>query len=447
MTLPDQIVPPTDTDAEAAVLGGLLLDNERVDDVLAMLPSADVFSLDAHRGLYAALVGLHRAGAPLDLVTVKDALRRAKSGGEDAVGLVVDLAQSVPSAANVCHYAKIVADLHRRREVMRTMHKGYSAVARPNGDDLADVAGGIVRSIADALDYGTVGELEPIDRIAARTLEPTERGQTLPSGIPLLKDYGPTTGSYIVLGARPSVGKTSLLAQIALETAKAGKHVLLISQEQPPDEIGSRLLSRLSGISTFDLKQPELRNGRAADVKAAQQTLTECAPFLHLAGRQSSIEAMTALVNRTRRRVGKLSLVAVDYLQLCHARGQHQNRNDELSRISGEVASWRHDGPAVIAASQLNREVTKRGSGAKPTLADLRDCGAIEQDADAVWLLHEKDRGTGPSARKVELLIEKNRSGPCGSVDLTFWPSAYTFKDTDTMPLGDPGLAGIANPF
>jgi replicative DNA helicase len=193
----------------------------------------------------------------------------------------------------------------------------------------------------------------------------------------------------------------------------------------PRDKLVLRLLSHVSGVSFFNLQRRRLSSFERDKVNVARPHIDKAAPFLTVIDGLRTIGEATSAVARTHRKVGGLALVCFDYVQLVRPGRDCSTRNEEVAYISGEIASWRNLDCAVLAASQLNRNPTRSEHG--PCLADLRDSGAIEQDADAVWLLHDDERKRGPGVRDVTLIIAKNRNGPCGRIELKFDPIRYLF--------------------
>ncbi len=431
-------MPPQDLGAEAAVLGSMLLDPEVIDDVLAVLPDHSAFALPANREVFHRLVCMHRALEPIDTVMFKQYVERSevleKIGG---VAYIAELAESVPSAANAAHYARRVREMHQRRQVMMALMVEHTLIQEERGEEYLDERVAELNKLVEAaVDYGRGKTIDSIADIEFPIPAEGEQVALLDIDLPRFtsKGYGPYRGDYVIVGARPGTGKTALLMQMAHATARDGGRVLFFSQEMTKKQLRLRYLAQMTGLSAFSIRLGKINPGDWDLIRTAREALNNLRQNLFIAPYHASVEEMTSTVHRLSREEGQLDLICVDYLQLCKTRQKWNGRNELLSIVSSECASWRHDGACVVAASQLNRQSVQRGKNERPRLEDLRDSGSLEQDGDSVWLLHTS--GTPPTGeqRKVGLEVAKQRNGPTGEEVLVFNPKRFEFYCGHTPP-------------
>jgi replicative DNA helicase len=443
-------VPPHSIEAEQSVLGGLLLDNaawDRIGDLL----SVDDFYRDDHRRIYRHVARLIEQAKPADVVTVAESIESSedkdKTGGLAYLGL---LAQNTPSAHNVRRYAEIVHE----RAVMRKLAAVGSEIAdsalNPLGKDvrqLLDEAESRVFQIAEAGVRGRVGfrdvhqllsqVMERVDFLYSRDNPSDVTG--VPTGFKNLDELtsGFQEGDLIIVAGRPSMGKTAFALNVGEHVAvRQKKPVAVFSMEMSGTQIAARMLGSIARID-----QHKLRTGRLSD--SDWESLTDGLGKLHDAPLHiDETAALNPLELRSRARRlarqygGKLGLVIVDYLQLMVTDGRREeNRATELSEISRSLKALAKElSVPVVALSQLNRSVDQRNDK-RPIMSDLRESGALEQDADVILFIYRDEvynRDTGEKG-KAELIIGKQRNGPIGSVDLTFL-GAYTRFENYAAP-------------
>ncbi len=436
-------VPPHSTEAEQSVLGGLLIASEAWDRVGDLVVAADFYRFE-HREIFEAIAALLNACKPADVVTVFEHLQRA--GKAEAVGGLAylnALAQSVPSAANIRRYAEIVRDRAVTRELI-VATRNAEAVAwgdQPMAAKLDRIATEFL-----ALERRQItSRPRSIGEIAARRIDhygDLEAGRVptgWATGIPTLDDMltgGLKAGSLYIVAARPSVGKSSFSQAVAMQMAATGHPTLFLSQEMAEVELTDRAVASAGRISYTALLAGRMQDNegwsRAADA------------LEHLGRLPLFIDDQPALrlgdIRAKARQVKGLKVLVLDYLQLCSSDLTRENRNAQVEEISrGLKALAKQLGIAVIALSQLNRDVEKR-PGRRPCLADLRDSGAIEQDADTViflWPVREL-----PGGRKlIGCGIDKNRNGPCGQFPLDFNGDLQRWAES-TEPIEKPQQAG-----
>jgi len=408
--------------AEYSVLGGLLIDNDGLSRIVGLVDAASFWHAP-HRTIYAAISRLVGAGQPADVVTVFDALADAgQAEATGGLGYLNELAQSVPSAANIVRYAQIVADKALRRSILAAV------------DSVADLVQGAV-SADEALDQVQTrlaglkrlkASSEPQalgDLMVARTAhwEALEAGTTtpgIPTGLPRLDEAlggGIKPGKVIVLAARPSVGKTSLATQILLHIAEFGHAGLMFSQEMPAGDLTDRAASRLGRIHMGNLATGRFKDDDWSRISEATDRARRLPVFI------DEQPALTLLDIRAKarqiQRRGGLALLVIDYLQLCSSSGSDKrNRHHQIEEISrGLKVLAKEMNLCVLLLSQLNRASEDN----EPELHHLKESGAIEEDADVVMLLHPMGSEADGSLL-VLAKVAKNRSGRRGRMALSF---------------------------
>ena len=427
-------VPPYSDELEQSVLGSILMDNRAWDRIGDTLAEADFYSL-RHRAIFAAAIALLAAGVPADVITVFERLR--STGDADAAGGLTylnALAQSVPSAAHATRYAAVVRRLAVRRALIAAMREAVSIACEQEDVDLALDA--ITTSLGDLQrrQLRSTGP-RPISEIALERIDhytALQDGSVAPgwpthiSGLDLRLNGGLRPGSLYILAARPSVGKSSFAQSIGLSVAGDGLPTLFCSMEMASSEVTDRGVAN-SGRASYSA----LLTGKMSDddwsrtVDAAE----------HLARLPFFVDDQPALTLRDVRFKAKavkgLKVLIVDYLQLMAGSRRDGNRNGEIEEISRGLKSLAKElGVAIIALSQLNRAVETR-QVKRPALSDLRDSGAIEQDADVVMFLWPVRDLESEGRRILGLGIDKNRQGRLGDVALDFHGDTQRWRQSD----------------
>lgn len=409
---------PWACEAEQSLIGALLLDCRKAYDKAQPI-TADDFYDQRHVDIFTAIEKLHGRRQPVDVITVFQELK--DSGKDEGTGLqyLGELVGAVPGTSGTARYAQIVRDKSRQRELMRAAEQAKEIAAE--GGNMAEQLDKIT-SLFISLQRHTVARVPR--SLAEIAIQRTEHYENLelgkvtagwPTHIPTLDKMlngGLRPGALYILAARPSVGKSSLSQTLGMEQAKAGRKVLFLSQEMAAEELADRGVSAAGRIDYSALLTGKMAQedwSRAAEVLGAEEL-----KHFHV----DDQPALTLMDVRAKaKQIPGLSMLILDYLQLCSGKGD--NRNAEIEQISrGLKALAKELNIAVIALSQLNRQVEQR-PGKRPVLSDLRDSGSIEQDADVVmflWPVREMDSG----ARLLGLAIEKNRQGRCGQVALHF---------------------------
>ncbi len=430
-------VPPQNLDAEESVLGASLLDNTKLPEAAEILTAED-FYREAHRTLFRTMEELSDRNQPIDAITLIDALR-AKGKLEDVGGpaYIAELAERVPTAANIAHYARIVRDKAQQRAIVRAAVEITAEAYEPQ-EDVAAFADDAARRMMEACDRTTPDEGPVLIREAApkllHTLEQASEKKGMLTGLSTgLLDLDRLTaglhpGNLIVVAGRPSLGKTSLALNIAASAVlRDARTVLFFTLEMPREQLLLRLVCAEAGVSVAKARagfvsQEEMRRlvQTCGVIDAAKLYVDDSS--------QLSPSALTARSRRLARQEKGLDLIVVDYLQFMRPSRTWDSREREIAEVSRSLKALAKDLLVpVIAVSQLNRQVEARADR-RPCLADLRESGAIEQDADeVVFLWHPSARSGNPGP--VKLLVEKQRNGPTGEVPVTWIPDQCRFAD------------------
>jgi replicative DNA helicase len=426
-------IPPHSIDAEQAVLGGLMLDNAAWDRVADRVAEGDFYRQD-HRAIFRAIAGLADAQQPFDAVTLSEWLERREQ--LDAVGGLAylgTLAKETPSAANITAYADIVREHSVMRQLISVSTDITESAFRPEGRssrDLLDIAEQKVFEIAEQGERTRQG-FRSIKSLLKTTIEHIdtlyERDDPI-TGLPTgWSDFDEMTsglqaGDLVIVAGRPSMGKTSFAMNMAEYAAiKRSAPVAIFSMEMPGEQLSMRLLASMGRIN-----QQRLRTGRLEEedwprLTSAVAMFAEVPLFIDDSPALTPTE-LRARSRRLMREHGELGLIVVDYLQLMQVPGSSENRATEISEISrGLKALAKELRVPVVALSQLNRSLEQRPNK-RPVMSDLRESGAIEQDADVIVFIYRDEvyNEESPDKGTAEILIAKQRNGPIGTVRLTF---------------------------
>jgi len=428
------LVPPHSIEAEQSVLGALLIDATAWDQIADVVRSEDFYRTD-HGLIFEALAELAASGKPGDVVTVAEQLeRRGKTEACGGLAYLGTLARDTPTAANVRAYAQIVRERALLRRLIEAGREIASSVFSDEGlsaRDLVDRAEARVFEIAEAGSRGRegavrVGSLLPalIDKIDAWHTNPNAmRG--LPTGF---TDFdritgGLRAGDLVVVAGRPSMGKTTLavnMAEFAAVSPDCKAAVAIFSMEMPSEQVVTRMLSSIGHVPLNSIRSGKISDEDWVRITAATSQLSEARIFIDESPGLTPTE-LRARARRIKREHG-LDLVVIDYLQLMQVPGTKENRATEIAEISrGLKALAKELAVPVIALSQLNRSVEQR-TEKKPVMSDLRESGAIEQDADMILLIYREevyDKNT-PKKGMAEIDLAKHRNGETGTFLLTF---------------------------
>jgi replicative DNA helicase len=436
--------PPHSLEAEQAVLGGLLLDNAAWDKIADFVRDGDFYRAD-HRLIYQYISRLIGASKPADVITVTEALERggklAEAGG---LAYVAALAQNTPSAVNIRRYAEIVRDRAVMRQLVSVGSEIAESALNPLGrsaDELINEAEARVFAISEQGSRGRQGFVE-IRPLIAQVVERIDQLHANPSditGIPSgyvdldRMTSGLQQGDLIIVAGRPSMGKTAFSLNIAEHLGLVeGLPVAVFSMEMS----GTQLVMRMIG-SVAKVDQLKVHTGRIADDEWPRLThawarLNEAPLFIDETPALNALE-LRARARRLHRQVGGpgLGLIVIDYLQLMSATGQGENRATEISEISRSLKALAKElSVPVIALSQLNRSLEQRPNK-RPVMSDLRESGAIEQDADLILFIYRDEvyNAESPDKGIAEIIVGKQRNGPTGTIKLTFQGQFTRFEN------------------
>lgn len=425
-------IPPHSLEAEQAVIGGLLLDQQAFDQVLEILQARDFYHPE-NRLIFSAMARLSELAKPLDLITVSEALDQ--DGELNTIGGIAhlaELAHHTPGTTNLLAYAQIVRERATFRQLIRAAHNIADHAHTPEGRDSSELLATAEKIIADIAEgRPSDSGIEAISPLLKNTLERIEYLNKQNSDITGLDtgfhELNKMTGGLqksdlVIVAARPSMGKTAFAMNLAEYVAlHQEKPVLIFSLEMPAESVVMRMLSSIGRIHQQRIRSGKLENDEWDKLGATVQKLNQRPLFIDDTTGLSPAE-MRARARRLQRERGDLALIVVDYLQLMHVPGAKEGRTAEVSEISRSLKSIaREFNCPVIALSQLNRSVDSR-TDKRPNNSDLRESGAIEQDADLIVFLYRDEYYNEDSTDKgiAEIIIGKQRNGPIGKCRLAF---------------------------
>lgn len=428
-------LPPHSLEAEQSVLGGLMIDNERWDNVSERVTADDFYSRP-HRTIFAQMQRLLELGKPIDLITLSEALEQnAELESVGGFAYLAELSKNTPSAANINAYADIV----RERAVVRDMIKVANEIADagfdPQGrtsEDLLDFAESRVFQIAETRANKDEGP-KAIDAILEETVEKIEQLYQKPhdgvtgvsSGYQDLdkKTAGLQKSDLIIVAARPSMGKTTFAMNLCENAAMTEeKPVLIFSLEMPGNQIMMRMLASLSRVDQTRIRTGQLDDEDWARISSTMGILLEKRNMYIDDSSGLTPTEVRSRARRIYREHGGLSLIMIDYLQLMRVPSLSENRTLEIAEISRSLKALAKELQVpVVALSQLNRSLEQRADK-RPVNSDLRESGSIEQDADLIMFIYRDEVYHENSDLKgvAEIIIGKQRNGPIGTVRLTF---------------------------
>lgn len=428
-------VPPHSIESEQSVLGGLLLDNAAWDRIADIVHEEDFYRYD-HRVVFQHIVKLINNSRPADVITVFEAL--TNSGKAEEVGglsYLNALAQNTPSAANIRRYAEIVRDRGVLRKLITVSDEIAGQAFNPQGKEvkqMLDEAESKIFAIAEEGARGAQGfqEIQPlltqvIERIDELYNRDNQNDVTgVPTGFVDLDRMtsGLQPGDLIIVAGRPSMGKTAFSVNIGENVAiDSGLPVAIFSMEMGGTQLAMRMLGSVGKLDQHRLRTGRLNEEDWPKLTHAIQRMNDAQVFIDETPALNAIE-LRARSRRLSRQCGKLGLIIIDYLQLMSATTSGENRATEISEISRSLKGLAKElGCPVIALSQLNRSLEQRPNK-RPVMSDLRESGAIEQDADVILFIYRDEVYNPDSQDKgtAEIIIGKQRNGPIGSVRLTF---------------------------
>ena len=454
-------VPPHSVEAEQSVLGGLLLDNNAWDKVGDVITEKDFYRPD-HGLIYRVIGRIVGEGMPADVITVSEAMKT--QGGGDAIGIdyLNALAQSTPSASNIRGYAEIVRDRSVLRRLIQTSDSIAGSAFTPEGrsvQTILDEAESRILAIGEEGSRGKTDyfEIAPLlTDVVSRIDELYHRqGSSDVTGVSTgfidldRQTSGLQKGDLIIVAGRPSMGKTAFSVNIAENVAlKEGLPVLVFSMEMGASQLASRILGSVGRIDQSRMRTGKLQDDEWPRITEAISRLNETTILIDETGALSSLE-LRARARRIARKCGTLGLIVVDYLQLMsgNSGGSGENRATEISEISRSLKSLAKELQCpVIALSQLNRGLEQRPNK-RPIMSDLRESGAIEQDADVILFIYRDEvyhPDTTTDKGIAEIICAKQRNGPIGTVKLS-WQGQFT--KFDNLALAPGQSSGGYEPF
>jgi replicative DNA helicase len=437
-------LPPHSIEAEQSLLGGLLLDNAAWERLADLITPED-FYRDDHRRIYQQIVRLLDLGKPADVVTVFEALE--KNGEAETVGglpYLAEIANNTPSAANIRRYGEIVHERAILRKLVAAGDEIAASALAPSGKDaktLLDEAESKVFEIAEAGARHASGfqSIQPIlKQVVDRVQELYDRDDPsevtgIPSGFVDLdnKTSGLQPADMVIIAGRPAMGKTTFALNIAEHVAVEKRlPVAIFSMEMPSTQLATRFIASVGRIEL-----QKIRNGRLSDddwerLTMAMSKLYDAPLYIDETPGLNPLD-LRARARRLARQCGRLGLIVIDYLQLMNGTREADNRATELSEISRSVKALAKElHVPIVALSQLNRSLEQRPNK-RPVMSDLRESGAIEQDADVIIFIYRDEvyNPDTPDKGTAELIIGKHRNGPTGMVRMTFLGEYTRFEN------------------
>ncbi len=440
-TLEDNLrkVPPQNLEAESSVLGGILLENEAINRVLEVLTPED-FYRESHRKIFRAMIEICDRSEPVDLITLSDFLKA--KGDLEVVGgsaYLASLASAIPTSANIHFYARIVREKAIRRYLISAATeiatRGYED--QENVDEFLDEAEKVIFDISEKRVRGSFVKVGDMIRDSIKMVEKLYERKEMVTGVPSgFKDLDRLTAGFqpsdlIVVAGRPSMGKTALCLNIATHAAFGGHGVAVFSLEMAKEQLVLRMLCSEARIDHSKVRSGYLADREFPALVMAAGRLAEIPIYIDDTPAISVLELRAKARRLVRDRDKKIGLIVVDYLQLMRGSERAPNREQEISEISRSMKALAKElNIPVIAISQLNRRVEDRGDK-RPMMADLRESGAIEQDADVIAFVYREvvynENVDDPNV--AEIIVGKQRNGPTGTVRLAFFREFTRFEN------------------
>lgn len=434
-------LPPQNIEAEQSILGAIILDNEALPKAIEILGGDEDFYRDFHKRIYRAMLELFNRGEPVDIITLTDYLRKTNElesiGG---IAYLSFLANSILTPANVRHHAKIV----RGKALLRFLLSAASQITSKvyeddlDADEMVDYAERVIFEIAEKRIKVSFANMKDVINDTFKTIEYLYEKKEAVTGIPSgFKDLDELTsgfqrGDLIIIGGRPGMGKTAFAMNIAQHVAiNTTEPVAIFSLEMSKEQLGIRMLCSEGMVNSSNVKKGQISRDVWSKLTSAASRLGGAPIFIDDSSAITVLE-IRAKARRLKLEHGGLGLVIIDYLQLMRSRGGFERREQEISDISRSLKALAKELKVpVIALSQLNRGVEQRPNK-RPVLADLRESGAIEQDADVIIFLYREEiyNKTNPAIKgKAEVILEKQRNGPTDKINVTFLADSTRFVD------------------
>ncbi len=434
-------LPPQSIEAEYAVLGGLMLDNTRFDQIADKISAVDFYRKE-HRLIFTAISALCSENNPADVVTVSEWLEKnAELDSAGGLSYLGSLANNTPSAANLPAYANIVHERAILRNLIRVAGDVGNSAYRPEGRSAAEILDQAEKSILDISEEGVRrrGGFSPIKDLLTRAVDRIDtlfRSDSPITGVSTgFSDLDAMTsglqpGDLIIVAGRPSMGKTSLAMNMA-ENAAVGQKlpVAIFSMEMPGEQLAMRMMASLGRINAHKVRTGKLEDDDWPRLTGAIGQMAEAPMFIDDSAGLTPLE-LRSRARRLKREHG-LGLIIVDYLQLMQSTDVGENRATEISSITRALKNLAKElNVPVVAMSQLNRSLESRPNK-RPVMSDLRESGAIEQDADVIFFIYRDEvyNEDSPDKGIAEIIIGKQRNGPVGTKRLTFLGEYTRFEN------------------
>ncbi len=447
-------IPPQSVDSEKAVLGSMMQDDIAASRSLELL-NESCFYLDAHKFIFRAMNELYAKHQPIDQLSVVEKLAQMKLL-DDAGGaaVIADLINRVPSAANIEYYANIVKEKYILRTIIKTSNDMIDKAFSENEetDAILDNAQQQIFQLRENSASQDFVDMKSILRPTVEHIETLSQHKGDVVGIPSgFKKFDMMTNGFqksdlIIIAGRPSMGKTALaLSMLRNMSLDHDKHVGFFSLEMSQEGIAMRLLSMESGIDHQKLRRGKIPPPQWQFLIGAAAKINDAHIYFDFSPNLNVLD-MRSRARRLKSRVGQLDIIFVDYLQIAHANiNRNDSRQQEVAMISQQLKALAKEmNIPVVALSQLSRAPEQRGGDSRPKLSDLRDSGAIEQDADIVMFIHRQEyySKSPDDAGKGEIIIAKHRNGPTGGVNLTFKDTIVRFFDAPFETYADEAEEG-----
>lgn len=439
-------LPPQNIEAEKSLLGSLIIDREAINKVADFLRAEDFYN-KSHQNIYKAVFALFEKREPIDLLSISNKLQEMKVIDEiGGISYISSLASSVPTSAHANSYAKIIQKKKMLRDLIDTAHH-IIGLGYQEDDDVDNLLDEAEKRLFAVSSRSLTKSFVPMDKIMLdeamnRITSQHDEIRGCRTSFPELDDTlgGLQRSDLIILAARPSVGKTAFILNIALNVAKQNIPVGIISMEMSIDQIVDRFLALESGVSLHHLRTGKLGD-ELQDVAGACETLRSLPIYVDDTPSPNILQ-MRAMARRLQSERG-LELLVVDYLQLMSSRRNYDSPVQQVTEISRGLKGLAKElNIPIVAVSQLSRAVEQR-EGHKPRLSDLRDSGSIEQDADLVMFIHRDDKTNFEKAKRenklnrAQVIIAKHRNGPTGQIDFYVDPYSLRFKTEDKFHTDD----------
>jgi replicative DNA helicase len=433
-------VPPQNLEAESSVLGGILLENDAINLVLELLRAED-FYRESHRKIFRAMIELSDRSEPVDLITLSEFLKAR--GDLEAVGgtaYLASLADFVPTAANISFYARIV----REKSILRSLISTATEIAtrgyeeQGNVEEFLDAAEKVIFDISEKKIKASFVAVGDMIKDTLKTVEKLYERKEMVTGVPTgYEDLDRLTAGLqpadlVIVAGRPSMGKTAFSLNIVTNAAFAGVGAAVFSLEMAKEQLVLRMLCSEARVNNSKVRSGYLAERDFPKLANAAGRLHEAPIYIDDTPAISVLELRAKARRLVRDRNKKVGLIVIDYLQLMRGMGNASNREQEISEISRSLKALAKElNVPVVAISQLNRRVEDRGDR-RPMMSDLRESGAIEQDADVIMFIYRDEvyNKNDDSLKGVaEVIVAKQRNGPIDTVKLTFLNEFTRFEN------------------